>query len=191
MAVQTDLGRDSSARLRTGSCSSVPVVANWARGCAFDPKSHGFVIGVERLRHQNQLFHQMFHVAAVDGESAGRKPHRVRQASDRDQIDPLLERLLPAREIAFCRDGGCRCAPEFVRGARAPSASRGVLAFHAAAPSDARGRFASEFPQRSAPKRRSSSCAALRRKSNNSSARRRSIRSSGRSANASSISGIR
>jgi hypothetical protein len=35
----------------------------------------------------------MFHVAAVDGESAGRKPHRVRQASNRDQIDPLLERL--------------------------------------------------------------------------------------------------
>ena len=60
------------------------------------------------------------------------------------------------------RQSGCSCASR----TRAISLPRPI---------------ASELPQRSAPKRRHSSCAALWRQSNHSSVRRRSIRSSGRS----------
>jgi hypothetical protein len=49
------------------------------------------IIGIERLGDQNQLFHQMFHVPAANGETAGRKLNRVGQADNSDLIDLLLE----------------------------------------------------------------------------------------------------
>src|SRR5450755_3455920 len=66
---------------------------------------------------------------SVDGEAAGRKPHRVRQASEsresRSDRSAVGAPLLPAREIAFGWDGGCRCAPEF--GTKRESEARPVI----------------------------------------------------------------
>ena len=66
----------ASARLQSGSCSALPA-DRLASGHTFDLLLQSLIIGIERLSDQNQLFHQMLHVPAANGETAGRKLNRV------------------------------------------------------------------------------------------------------------------
>src|SRR5450631_3394072 len=79
---QTSVGH-SSARFRAGSGSVLPVYGLASRH-ALDLRLQAFVIAIERLGQQNQLFHQMPHVPAGDRELTWDKPYRGRQAGARN-----------------------------------------------------------------------------------------------------------
>src|SRR5664279_5035763 len=56
-----------------------------------DPQPHAFVIAIESLGDQNQLFHQMLHALAANKETARRKLNGFGQSDDSGLMDLLLE----------------------------------------------------------------------------------------------------